>query len=68
MARETVLITGGSSDIGLALIRSLAASEEPPVVLVHCNSSKTRVEELRDQIGYTDIYPLLADFSFCPRT
>jgi 3-oxoacyl-[acyl-carrier protein] reductase len=63
MNRDVVLITGASSDIGLALVRRLAGVPEPPLILAHANSSTTRIEELRISIGSDAIHPLQADFS-----
>ena len=63
MSRELVLVTGASSDIGIALIRRLAAAPTAPKILAHCHSSAARIEELRDQLGVGDsLVPLTCDF------
>ena len=66
MSRDLVLITGASSDIGLALILRLAGSSRKAIILAHCNSCVPRVEELRDSLGYESIHPLQADFCSVP--
>ena len=53
-SKGTALITGASSDIGLALIRLLAAGPEPLKILAHCHSSAARIEAMRDQLGAGD--------------
>jgi 3-oxoacyl-[acyl-carrier protein] reductase len=47
---EQIFISGGSSDIGLALISQLAASPNPPRVLAHCHAGAERLEELRREL------------------
>jgi 3-oxoacyl-[acyl-carrier protein] reductase len=62
VSRDTILITGASSDIGLALMRRLAGGAEPPVILAHGCSGIARIAELRDALESASIYPLEADF------
>jgi len=63
MSREQVFVTGASSDIGMALIRRLAAAPTPPRILAHCHSSAARIEKLRDELGVGDsLVPLACDF------
>jgi 3-oxoacyl-[acyl-carrier protein] reductase len=54
---DVTLITGASSDIGLALIERLASHPEPPVILAHCN---TGVDRIPVQPG---TIPLVCDLS-----
>lgn len=63
MPREILLVTGASSDLGLALIRKLAARPDPPLVLAHCHSGKERILALQDEIGKDLAVPVEADFS-----
>jgi 3-oxoacyl-[acyl-carrier protein] reductase len=63
MSRDLIFLTGASSDIGMTLIRRLAAAPEPPRILAHCHSSAARIEELRDQLSAGDsLVPLPCDF------
>jgi 3-oxoacyl-[acyl-carrier protein] reductase len=62
MNRETVLITGASSDIGMTLMRRLAASARAPKILAHCHSGAVRIEELRAELGADSLVPLACDF------
>jgi len=62
VSRDLILVTGGSSDIGLALIRRLAGCSRAPVILAHCNSSMARVESLVASVGYDAIHPVQGDF------
>jgi 3-oxoacyl-[acyl-carrier protein] reductase len=55
MSRDPILITGASSDIGLALIDRLAHVPDPPIILAHCNSGPDRVPNAAQ--------PLVADFT-----
>ena len=50
MGSEQIFISGASSDIGLALIRQLAAAPDPPRILAHCHSGTERIEELRREL------------------
>jgi len=63
MSSERVLITGASSDTGLALIRRLLSSATPPTILAHCHSSAARIEQLREELKTESLFPLLADFN-----
>ena len=62
MSRDIVLITGASSDIGLALIRRLAVAPEAPVILAHGHSGIARIAALRDALASAEIHPIEADF------
>jgi len=62
MANDLILITGASSDIGMALIRHLMAGANPPVVLAHSYTGGPRIEALQQEFGEL-IQPLQADFS-----
>ena len=66
MSRDLVLITGASSDIGLALIRRMATCAEPPAILAHYHSSSERVERLRAELALESLVPLQADLSSAP--
>jgi 3-oxoacyl-[acyl-carrier protein] reductase len=48
---QTILITGASSDIGCALIRSLLSRENPPVVLAHSHCSGEKLRALQVEFG-----------------
>lgn len=61
MKADLALITGASSDIGLALIRHLVASPNPPIILAHSHSSSERIEALRAELNFDSIHPLQAD-------
>jgi len=61
MSAERILITGASSDIGLALIRRLLSAEDPPAILAHCHSSVDRIEQLRLEPGGAALTPVQAD-------
>jgi 3-oxoacyl-[acyl-carrier protein] reductase len=63
MDRDLVLITGASSDIGLALIRRLIASGDQPGILAHYYSSAVRLEQLRAELDFPSLIPLSADLS-----
>jgi len=62
VSRDIVLITGASSDIGLALIRRLAVAPEAPVILAHGHSGIARIAALRDALASAEIHPIEADF------
>ncbi|HSY34680.1 MAG TPA: SDR family oxidoreductase [Acidobacteriaceae bacterium] len=49
----TILITGASSDIGCALIRSLLGRANPPVVLAHAHNSGEKLRALQAEFGET---------------
>ena len=65
MSGGIILITGASSDIGLALIECLASYPEPPVILAHCNSGADRlpatVHPLVCDLGNVDSVAALAE-------
>ena len=62
MANDVILITGASSDIGMALIRSLMSGPNPPVVLAHSYKGGERIQSLQREFGER-IQPFQADFS-----
>ncbi len=49
MADDLILITGASSDIGLALIPRLLDTPQPPLVLAHAHQSGERLQSLQSQ-------------------
>ena len=59
--RETLLLVGASSDIGLELIRQLAPAK--PLVLAHFNQSLGKLERLSQSLPELEIVPLQADLS-----
>ncbi len=59
---ETVLVTGGSSDLGCALIRRLLSQSQPPRVIAHAHSGSARLHALQEEFG-DGIQLLKADFS-----
>lgn len=59
---NTTLITGASSDIGVALIRRLMARSAPPVVLAHSFRGGTKLQELQAEFGEL-VQLVQADFS-----
>jgi 3-oxoacyl-[acyl-carrier protein] reductase len=63
MPRDTLLVTGASSDLGLAVIRRVLAWPEPPIVLAHANTGADRVEALRAAAAPGAVVPLQADFT-----
>ena len=52
---QLALVTGASSDIGLALIDRLASQPDPPVILAHCHSGVDRLP--------ATVHPLICDLS-----
>lgn len=68
MSKDILLVTGASSDIGLALIRRVASTRKDCVVLAHHHASGERIEELRKSFGCDSIFPLRADFSSADST
>ena len=64
MSREILLVTGASSDLGLALLRRVARGAEPPLVLAHHHDGLARVEAVAAELGAGGaIVPMAADFS-----
>lgn len=63
MNPDLVLVTGASSDIGLALIRILASTGAQHRILAHYYSSEDRVRKLRDEMAPDSLIPLQADLS-----
>jgi 3-oxoacyl-[acyl-carrier protein] reductase len=63
MPRDLLLVTGASSDLGLALIRRLVARPEPPLVIAHHHAGIERIEALRSEVGADHIRPIAADFT-----
>jgi 3-oxoacyl-[acyl-carrier protein] reductase len=62
MADNLVLITGASSDIGIALIRRLMTSPDQPLILAHSFRGGDRLQDLQSDLGGRVIL-LQADFS-----
>jgi 3-oxoacyl-[acyl-carrier protein] reductase len=62
MANEIILVTGASSDIGLALIPRLLAVEHSPIVLAHAHQSGDRFQSLQSRFG-DRLQTLQADLS-----
>ena len=56
-----LLVTGASSDIGLALLRRLCAAGEGPLVLAHHRDGAARIDDLRRELGSDRIRPVQAD-------
>jgi 3-oxoacyl-[acyl-carrier protein] reductase len=64
MPREVLLVTGASSDLGLALIRRVAGgTSEPPLVLAHHHAGAARIAALQAELGAANVVPLRADLS-----
>jgi 3-oxoacyl-[acyl-carrier protein] reductase len=57
VSRDVLLITGASSDIGVALIERLSRLPDPPEILAHCHSGTDRIP------GGAYIHALEADFT-----
>jgi 3-oxoacyl-[acyl-carrier protein] reductase len=62
LTSEKVLITGCSSDLGLALARHLLSSGRDLTVIAHSHSGGVRIEALVSEFG-DKVYPIKADFS-----
>jgi 3-oxoacyl-[acyl-carrier protein] reductase len=60
---DVLLLTGASSDLGLALVRRLLARPEPPLVLAHVSSGGERVQALRDELHTDLLQTVQADFT-----
>ncbi len=48
---EVLLVTGASSDLGIALIRRVSGGAAPPLVLAHYHSGRDRLEALQTELG-----------------
>ena len=59
---DVVLITGCSSDLGLALARCLLSSGRELTVIAHSHSGAARIETLKSEFG-DKVYPITADFA-----
>ncbi len=59
---KVVLITGASSDIGIALVRALLSAENSPTVLAHSFRGGEKIRQLQQEFG-DRIQPIEADFS-----
>ncbi len=68
MSKNLLLITGASSDIGLALNRRVISTRKGCVILAHHHASGDRIEALRKKLGADSIFPLQADFSSAAST
>lgn len=62
MPRDVVLVTGASSDIGLALIQRLLARKEKPTVVAHYHTGRSRICDLRE-LGPDHIAPVEMDLT-----
>lgn len=62
MNDDSILITGASSDIGVALVRRLAARSNERRLICHYNTGRTRIEQLQEDIG-ASIVPVQGDLS-----
>jgi 3-oxoacyl-[acyl-carrier protein] reductase len=62
VSRDTLLIAGASSDIGIALIRRIASRPDAPTILAHFHSGSARLQELVAALG-SKLHLLPADFS-----
>ena len=61
MANESLLITGASSDIGLAFARRVLSQPDGPVVLAHSHTGEARVQGLAEEFE-DRVHLLKADF------
>jgi 3-oxoacyl-[acyl-carrier protein] reductase len=59
---EVILITGASSDLGVALIRSLMAKDKEAILVAHSFTGGTRIQALVSEFGER-MQPVMADFS-----
>jgi 3-oxoacyl-[acyl-carrier protein] reductase len=59
--RETLLIAGASSDIGIALIRRISARPDAPTIVAHFHSGSDRLQQLAVALG-SKLHLLPADF------
>jgi len=60
-ARDLLLLTGASSDLGVALMRRLAAAPDGPIVVAHHWSGADRIQALREELGADRVLPVRAD-------
>lgn len=60
MTDKILLVTGASSDVGLALLHKVAADYD--ALLCHYGRSSARIDRLREELG-DKVVPLQADFS-----
>jgi 3-oxoacyl-[acyl-carrier protein] reductase len=51
MSASPILITGASSDIGRALLRTLLSQPDPPVVLAHFCHSAEKIRPISEEFG-----------------
>ena len=63
MEDERILITGASSDIGVALIKSLLSKSPSTIVLAHSFSGGSRITDLQKLYGADRILSLVADLA-----
>ena len=63
MNDDLVLITGASSDIGVALIRSVLSRNSAAVVLAHSFSGGSKIASLQQEFGTGRVVSLTADLS-----
>ena len=64
MSPETLLITGASSDLGLALLRRVGRLADPPLVLAHHHQGLARIEEAAAALAAPgQVVPVTADFA-----
>lgn len=64
---KTYFITGASSDIGRAYIKSLEAKDESCLVLGHCRDCKA-LDALAAELSYVNLEPLPCDLSDAEQT
>jgi len=62
MADRMILITGASSDIGVALTRMLLGSADAPIVLAHSYRGGEKIRTLQEEFGER-VQPIEADFT-----
>lgn len=62
-SRSPVFVTGASSDLGVALVRKIAARPDPPKIVAHCRQGRDRLLLLAEDIGEDRIAIEEADFT-----